>query len=69
MYKVRIGKLYIERIETNEYCPETGFVEEMKLINDKEYSRNFDNYEEAKALIDILEINLNIECILEEESK
>lgn len=69
MFRVRIGKLYIERIETNEYLPETAFIEEIKLISDKNYSRNFSTYEEAKALIDILEINLNVECILEEETE
>lgn len=64
-YKLKLGKLYIERIETNEYNGNTHFVDVIRLTSDPDDAMTFYGYENAceSALIIEKLISNEIEVI------
>ena len=63
-YRIKIGRLYVEYIDTNCYCGNTSFIEKLKLTCDKKESDTY--YEEdiesvAKIIEDVLSTEVTIE--------
>ena len=65
-YRIKIGKLYVRNIDTNCYCGNTSFIEELKLTCDKDYADKF-NEEDIENLAKIIEDVLSTEVIIEED--
>lgn len=65
-YRIKIGRLYVRYIDTNCYCGNSSFIEELKLTCDKEEADTY--YEEdIENVAKIIEDVLSTEVIIEED--
>ena len=65
-YRIKIGRLYVRYIDTNCYCGNSSFIEELNLTCCKDEADTFTE-ENIENVAKILEYVLSTEVVIEED--